>query len=506
MVGGSSTFQKIVLVFVVATGLTLTLQAAEPQADPVKEAQSLKKLGDDYASRDEVRAASDAYEQALSLARNHFSPDECVRMAVILSWDDRLSAAIRELRLVLERDPENRNARIHLARIYSWDGQLTRAVSIADSLLSDSPDDKETLLVKANALEWDDRFNDAIPVYEGIIRRDGDFDARVGLASSLLYNGNRAEAQRQAQTLVATDARQRRQLERLSDSIDREMKPRMEIGYDYYSDSDENHYGRYSARYSLAAGNHDFAVNLGRTGAGDTTSADDLTFHADINASAVLGFAGGIGVTRLHSTDDAQFPTGYLRLHGHSRKTLFRATMSSEVLAETSQLIANHIRRLSAGGEITQKFTASWSVSGAYNRMRFSDVNQANDAQLRAEYTTRQAPRVGLAYQLRFLDYDRQSANGYFDPDNFLSHRFSASINVERRSYFTFVQVYGGHQRFERFGYRTSEWVKGVRGSFGFNISKDAAISVNIAAGDSSTGSVTGYGYFTAGTRLSYRF
>jgi hypothetical protein len=138
--------------------------------------------------------------------------------------------------------------------------------------------------------------------------------------------------------------------------------------------------------------------------------------------------------------------------------------------------------------------------------MRFSDVNQANDAQLRAEYTTRQAPRVGLAYQLRFLDYDRQSANGYFDPDNFLSHRFSASINVERRSYFTFVQVYGGHQRFERFGYRTSEWVKGVRGSFGFNISKDAAISVNIAAGDSSTGSVTGYGYFTAGTRLSYRF
>ena len=506
MVAASSRLQKIVVACVVAAGLTLTLQAAEPQTDPVKEAQSLKKLGDNYVSKDEVRAAADTYEQALALARNHFTPDDCVRMAVILSWDDRLSSAIRELRFVLERDPENRNARIHLARIYSWDGQLTRAVSIADSLLSDSPDDKETLLVKANALEWDDRFNDAIPLYEGIISRDGDFDARVGLASSLLYNGNRTEAQRQAQTLVAADARQRRQLQRLSDAIDREMKPRVEIGYDYYSDSDENHYGRYVARYSLAAGNHDFAVNLGRTGAGESTSADDLAFQADFNASGALGLAAGLGVTRLHAPDDAQFPTGYLRLHGHSRKTLFRATMSSEVLAETSELIAHHIRRLSAGGEITQRITPSWSVSGAYSRMRFSDVNQANDAQVRAEFTTRQAPRVGLAYQLRFLDYDRQSANGYFEPDNFLSHRFSASVNVERRTYFTFVQVYGGHQRFERFGYRTSEWVKGVRGSFGFNISTDAAISLNIAAGDSSTGSITGYSYFTAGTKLSYRF
>jgi len=498
--------RSIVLVCVITVGFTAPLQAADPAADAVQEAEGLKKLGDDYAAKDEVRSAADAYEQALVLARDHFTVNERVRMAVILSWDDRLSASIRELRSVLERDPANRNARIHLARIYSWDGQLDRAVSIADSLLSDSPDDKETLLVKANALEWDDRFNEAIPVYEDIIKRDGDFDARVGLAFSHLYKGNRTEARRQADALVADDARQRRQLQRLSDAIDREMRARMEVGYDYSSDSDGNHFGRYSARYRVAVGNHDFGVSLGRTGTNWAIWSDDVMFQTHINASGAVGLAAGIGMARLHSPGIAQFPTGYLQLHGRSRRTTVSGAVSSEVLNETSELIANRVRRLSAGGEVTQKITSLWSVSGAYSRARFSDTNYANDAQVRTEYAVRLAPRVSFGYQLRFLDYGGQAGSGYFDPDDFVSHRFSAAIELERRRYFTFLQIYGGHQKFERNDFRTSEWVKGGRASFGVNLSTNFAVSVNVAAGDFSTGSISGYRYFTAGTRVSYRF
>ena len=192
------------LIYVVAVGPALTLWAA----DPITEAGTFKKLGDEHVAKDEVQQAADAYEQALLLGRNQFTVDECIRMAVVLSWDDRLSAAIRELRFVIERDPANQSARIQLARIYSWDGQFTRAIGIAESVLADSPDNKEVLLVKANALEWDDRFDEAIPIYRGIIERDGDFDARIGLASSLLYKGDRAAAYREAKTLTASDARQ----------------------------------------------------------------------------------------------------------------------------------------------------------------------------------------------------------------------------------------------------------------------------------------------------------
>ena len=211
-------------------------------------------------------------------------------------------------------------------------------------------------------------------------------------------------------------------------------------------------------------------------------------------------------MTRLQSPDTAQFPTGYLRLHGRLRRTSISGAVSSETLNETSELITNHVRRLSASAEISQRITSLWSVSGGYNRMRFSDANEANDAQVRTEVAVRLAPRVAFGYQLRFLDYDTQSGSGYFDPDNFVSHRVSASIEFDRRKFFAFVQIYGGHQEFERHDFRTSEWVKGGRASFGVNLSTKLTVAVNTAAGDFSTGSVSGYRYFTAGTKVSYRF
>jgi Tetratricopeptide repeat len=490
------------LVCMITTGSAFTLRAA----DPVKEAETLKKLGDEHVAKDEVRQAADAYQQALSLGRNQFTADECVRMAVVLSWDDRLSTAIRELRFVIERDPSNQNARIQLARIYSWDGQFTRAVGIADSVLAESPNNQETLLVKANALEWDDRFDEAIPIYRGLVGRDGDFDARIGLASSLLYKGDRAAAYREAKTLTAVDARQKRQLQRLAEAIARETRPRMEIGYDFYSDSDENHDGRYWARYAVGVGNHDFSVNLGRRDANGGFRSDDASFQADFNATGALGVAAGLGVTRLNSGDTAQFPTGFLQLHGRLHRTSISGVASSEILSETSQLIANHVRRLSAGGEISYKLAPLWSVSGAYSRFRFSDENEANDAQVRTEVAVRLAPRIAFGYQLRFLDYDTQSGSGYFDPDNFVSHRFSGSIDLDRRKFFVFAQLYGGHQEFVRHDFRTSEWVKGGRATFGIRFSPKLTVAVNAAGGDFSTGSVSGYRYFTAGTRVSYRF
>lgn len=486
----------------ITMGFALTLRAA----DPVKEAETFKKLGDEHVAKDELRQAADAYEQALSLGRNQFTADECVRMAVVLSWDNRLPAAIRELRFVVERDPANQNARIQLARIYSWDGQFTRAIGIADSILANSPNDKETLMVKANALEWDDRFTEAIPIYRSIIGRDGDFDARIGLAFSLLYGGNRAAAQHEAETLDAADDRQRRQLQRLSDAIARETRPRMEIGYDFYSDSDESHSGRYWARSGFAVGNHDLSVELGRRDVSGGFQADDASFHADFNATGVLGVGAGVGVTRLRGADTAQFPTGFVQLHERLHRTSISGMMSTEILTETSELIANRVRRSSAGGEISHKITSLWSVSGAYNHFRFSDQNAANDAQVRTEVAVRVAPRIAFGYQLRFLDYDTQSGSGYFDPDNFVSHRLSASVDLDRRKFFVFVQVYGGHQKYVRNDFRTSEWVKGGRATFGIKFSQKLAVAVNIAGSDFSTGSVSGYRFFTTGTKVSYRF
>jgi tetratricopeptide (TPR) repeat protein len=483
------------------------LLGSDPPADPVRDAQSYKKLGDEHVAKDEVRQAADAYEQALSLGRAEFSAAECIRMAVVLSWDDRLKQAIRELNLVLQRDPANLAARIQLARIYSWDGQIARAVDEADTVLMIAPRDSETLLVKANALEWDDRFDEAIPIYKQVIESDGDFSARVGLASSMLYKGDRAEAARLAKRLKASDDREKRQLQRLSDAIAREIRPRMQLGYDYYSDSDQNHFSRYSARYGVGVGNQDFAISLGRTDIDDGSHADDASFEADFHAAGPLGLAAGIGVSRLQGTDGtAQFPIGHVRLHSRFSRTFVSGTLSSEILNETSTLVANHVRRLSAVAEISQKLTPRWSVGGAFTRMRFSDTNSANDGHARAEFALILIPRITLGYQARFADYARQSGSGFFDPSELVSHRVSAALDFENRGFLAFVQVYGGHQRFVRNAFQTSEWAKGGRISLGWKATPKFTIEVTASAGDFATGSVSGFRYFTAGSRVGYRF
>ena len=483
------------------------LLGTDPPADPARDAQTYKKLGDEHVAKDEVRQAADAYEQALALGRTQFSAAECVRMAVVLSWDDRLKPAIRELNLVLQRDPANLAARVELARVYSWDGQIARAVDEADTVLMIAPHDSETLLVKANALEWDDRFNEAIPIYRQVIESDGDFSARVGLASATLYKGDRAEAKRLAKRLTASDDREKRQLQRLSDALAREMRPRMQIGYDYYSDSDENHFSRYSVRYGVGVGNQDFAISLGRADIGDGSHADDASLEADFHAAGPVGMATGIGVSRLLTAGGtAQFPIGHVRLHSHFSRTHISGGLSSEILNETSTLVENHVRRLGAGVDFSQKLSPRWSVGGAFTRMRFSDTNSANDAQARTEFALMLIPRIALGYQVRFADYARQSGSGFFDPSDFVSHRVSAALDLENRRFLAFVQIYGGHQKFVRNAFRTSEWAKGGRMSLGWKATPKFTIEVIASAGDFATGSVSGFRYFTAGSRVGYRF
>jgi thioredoxin-like negative regulator of GroEL len=486
-------------------GAVLVWGPADP---PLRDAQSLKQLGDEHVARDEVRQAADAYEQALALGRAEFSAAECIRMAVIISWDDRLKTAIRELKLVLNRDPINLDARVQLARIYSWNGQINQAVDEADAVLMVAPNDTETLLVKANALEWDDRFDEAIPIYRKVIDRDGDFAAHVGLASATLYKGDRAEAERLTKALTPTDDLEKRQFKRLSDAVARETRPRMQFGYDYYSDSDENHSGRYSARYVVPVGNHDFAVNLGRTSVGGESNegADEALFEADFKASGPLGLAVGIGVARLRSEGTPTFPTGHLELHGRLHRTSLSATAMSEMLSETPQLVANRVRRLSAGVDVEQRITSRWSAGGAYTRMRFSDANQAYDAQARTEFAVVLAPRITVGYQVRRADYERQSRRGYFDPSDLVSHRVSASMDLDGRKVFAFLQIYGGHQKFVRNAFQTSEWAKGARASFGVRPTDRFEVEVNASAGDFAQGSVSGFRYFTAGSSVAYRF
>ena len=85
-----SPFASILMLFVV-------LNSAETFAQS-DAAQRNKDLGDQYVAQEKFAEAADAFEQALSGGRDQFTLDERVRMAIYISWENRLDAAVDELR------------------------------------------------------------------------------------------------------------------------------------------------------------------------------------------------------------------------------------------------------------------------------------------------------------------------------------------------------------------------------------------------------------------------
>jgi tetratricopeptide (TPR) repeat protein len=75
-----------------------------------------KQLGDALVAQDNLDQAADAYVKALAATPESFSASERVRMAIYLSWADRLPESEAELRRILNQDPKNIPARTHLAR------------------------------------------------------------------------------------------------------------------------------------------------------------------------------------------------------------------------------------------------------------------------------------------------------------------------------------------------------------------------------------------------------
>lgn len=477
--------------------------------DPADQAKLYKELGDQYRLQDKLEDAAAAYEKALSLGRDRFSADDRVRMAIYLSWADRLQESIHELRSVLTQDPKHLAARIHLARVLSWSGQLADSIQQAGIVLEQSPDNKEALLIKADALQWQGRFGEAIPIYQKLIDSNGDFDARIGLSYALLSSGNRTSAQENARLLKAANPRQERALKKLTDAIDKEVSPKADFRYNYYKDSDSNRLDRYAFLYNFWVGNYNLEVNFRHTDARDKTRdnrAEDLSFKAYTNIDEYLAVGAGVGLNQLGNGHNSHFATGHFRVDGKVWKGTTGASVTREVLSDTAELVEKRIRMTNVGLYFSQPLTERFSLYGGYNYKDFSDGNHANDFQMVSRYAIFLSPRVAIGHRFRFLDFHKQSGGGYFDPNNYISNRLFTSFSIEKEMFYTYLDLFVGHQTFRRNRFASDDFIHGGSGSIGVRPVPNLTLEVNAEGGTFAAGSASGFNYFIVGPRILFRF
>ena len=484
-------------------------KAIHSTSDRAAQAKLYKRLGDTLVEQDKLDLAGDAFVKALAASRENFSTNERVQMAVYLSWADRLHESEDELNRILAQDPKNIAARTHLARVLSWSGGLSDAIRQADQVLLDAPDHKEALLVKADALQWQGRYSAAIPIYEKIIARDGDFDARAGLARSRLAVGNRAAAVENLTALKPANARQERELAKVSDAIDRETRPTVETRYSYYQDSDKNRLDRYSLNGNFWLENQKYGLSYRHTDTSDPSRdnrAEDLLFKVYSRLTDRFGAGAGIGFTQLVDRHTSNFPIGHLRVDAKLLGGTAGANLTREVLSDTAELIENRIRMTAVGLYLSQPVTERFSLSGNYNYKSFSDGNHANDLQLVSQYAIYLTPRIVIGHRFRLLDFQKQSRSGFFDPNNYIANRAFSSVYYENQTFYTYLEGYIGYETFRRNGVASDNIIHGGSGSLGVKPTTNLAIEVNVEGGNFAAGSASGFNYFIIGPRFSYRF
>ena len=478
-------------------------------SDPATQAKLHKQLGDILVAQDNLGQAAEEYSKALAAGRDGFPNSERVRMAIVLSWADRLHESEAELRRLLVQDSKNVAARTHLARVLSWSGELNEAVAQADAVLRDSPDHKEALLVRADALQWQGRYLEAILMYRNILARDDDFDARVGLSRSLLAVGDHTGAVENLRLLRPSNARQKREFARLTDAIERDTRPALDARYNYYSDSDRNRLNRYSLAGSFWVGNQKYGVDYRHTDAEDRFRDNrGEEFLASVYSRLTDRFSAGAGLGFTQVADDhtSNFPTGHLRVDAKLFGGSAGVNVAREVVTDTAELIENRIRMTNVGLYITQPLTDRLSTHAGYRYRSFSDGNHANELQLVTQYAIWLAPRISIGHRFRLLDFHKQSGSGYFDPNNYIANRAFASIYYEHELFYTYVDSFLGYETFRRNGVASDNFIYGGTGSLGVKPTTNLAVEVNVEGGQFSAGSASGFNYFIIGPRLRYRF
>ncbi|HWP23130.1 MAG TPA: tetratricopeptide repeat protein [Candidatus Binatia bacterium] len=486
------------------------LQSAAGAPDRAAQANLYKQAGDKLVVEDRVEQAAEAFSKALAANREGFSLAERVQMAIYLSWADRLAASKEELLLVLAREPGNIAARSHLARVLSWSGDLREAIAQADKVLQEFPDHKDALLVKADALQWQGRYVEAIPVYRKILARDGDFDARAGLARCLLAVGNRTEALDNKNALKPANARQQKELARLAEAIDRETRPNLDARYYHYHDADKNNLNRYSLATQLWIDNQKYGFDYRRTEAIDPARhnrADDFLFRIYSRLNDVFAAGAGIGFTRLTDKGESSFPAGHVRIDARLLGGSAGASVTREALSDTAELVENRIRMTNVGLYISQPLTERFSVFGGYNYKTFSDGNHANDLRLAPQYVIFLAPKITIGYRFRYLDFEKQSHGGYFDPNQYIANRGFASLYYENRLFYSYLESFAGYETFRRNDVPNKNFIYGGSGSLGVKPINNLAIEVNVEGGKFSAGATSGgFSYFIIGPRVLFRF
>jgi cellulose synthase/poly-beta-1,6-N-acetylglucosamine synthase-like glycosyltransferase/thioredoxin-like negative regulator of GroEL len=158
---------------------------------PTKRSLILKEYADKLTFSGDAKEAIPLYRETIAQGGKAADiRDEHLGLALALSWDSQLTAALNEYQNLVSTDPDDIDAGNGVARVLSWSGRQSDAETAYRRILSLSPNNPEAQRGLAQVEDWQGHHRLAQAVLAQRLTDDpDDLDARRLLAQSLYWMG-----------------------------------------------------------------------------------------------------------------------------------------------------------------------------------------------------------------------------------------------------------------------------------------------------------------------------
>jgi len=435
--------------------------------------------GDQVALRELAQAISwsGEYQEAIELYRQALeqdpSDDEArLGLARTYSWAGEHHRSLKIYDAYLERHPDDEKIRLERAKVSSWSGAYAETIGYYDEHLAGNPDDQVVRLELAKVLSWAGKLDRSIDEYRKILDAEPDnLEARVGLARTLSWSGDLSDADNRYDAILSshpehvgarlgkaqlalwrgetrrghallnaldTDQPGNAEVARYRAELEQYQKPVIESTYDEVSDTDGNEYR--VTRVAVTGHLTPFTTLTGlvrraETHQGAKEAVVDfvgLRFGASLPHGVELRVTGGV---------DFIDPSVFAARHGangdrHSRAVgtvaafgplggtwRWNAAVDHRTFDALREVVDHDITFESVNGG-ADGLLGKFKVGAAAGYADFSDDNS------RIHFTTYVTypwdltgeVHIELGYRFRFMDFDQNLDNGYFDPQSFYSN------------------------------------------------------------------------------------
>lgn len=403
--------------------------------------------------------ALQSYDVLATIAPDHGAAQR--QRAQLLAWAEQYEQSLSSFEALVEENPDDLEARAGLAQALGFSGDYDAAIAQYDLVLERSPEDIRALVGRSIVLGWAGRLADS----ERAARRAVDVDRSSGAAWASLGQayqwqgrvGDALHAFELAAELAPANPEIRDQLRSTRLSMASRAQPSFTLG----RDSDGNRMLTTSATASVYATSrlevkgsaYQRTLEQERTSGDLENSAFGGMIEADVQVGSGWRVSAGLGGSATEGAGDrsfAAFRAGVRTPERHA--AVVSLDVSSQGLDETAALVGRGVRADDVLLSLRWSPAPLWRVDGVLGQGRYEGTEENRRRSGYIGASRRIGGFFSLGTSLRGFSFEKNLADGYFDPDVYAVAELTANWLYRPAAWSFLVEAAPGLQKIGRDG------------------------------------------------------